>query len=187
MKAAMSAPPIRVSPRLAASVAALFAAALSGGCSFFAQSQPAPCPAISPLPNAGQLTRFDGRGQDATNLLVHAEVNEATATCELRGSSTVRVSLTVTGGVTRGPIAPANETAATYFVAVMDGERVLQQLDYQMPAQFPPNSDRLPYKSDYIDVSVPVSPGKPSTAYHIFVGFRLTPEELAYNRSHGVR
>lgn len=183
----MSVLPFHISPRLAAPAAALLAAAVTGGCSFSAQSQPAPCPAISPLPNAGQLTRFDGRGYDATNLLLHAEVNDATATCELRGSSVVQVSMIMTGTLTRGPIAPAKETAATYFVAVMDGERVMQQLDFQMPAQFAPNTDRLAFKSDYIDVSVPVSPGKPSTAYHIFVGFRLTPEELAYNRSHGVR
>ena len=35
---------------------------------------------------------------------------------------------------------------------------------------------------DPIDLVLPVTPKKSAAAYQIYVGFRLTPEQLAYNR-----
>ena len=47
--------------------------------------------------------------------------------------------------------------------------------------------DKQRLASDPVELVLPVSPDKSGVAYTITAGFQLTPEELARNRTHGVR
>ena len=65
-----------------------------------------------------------------------------------------------------------------------EAEKILDQQDYPMFVSFPPNVDRVGIESQEITLNFPVSAKKQANAYQIYVGFRLSPEELAYNRQH---
>lgn len=177
--------PRRTALRRAATLAAPLLAAFVAGCSTDPANQfPPQCPALSLVQAGGEITKFAGAGRDASDMVLHARITAVPAECERSGSTTVKSTLTVTGSLSRGPAAKGAAPPVTYFVAVLEGDRILQQQDFTLAAEFPPNVDKSSFKSDDIELLTPVSKEKSAAAYHIYVGFRLTPEELAYNRSH---
>ena len=75
----------------------------------------------------------------------------------------------------------------SYFVAVLDGERILDKQVFALRAEFPANADRLRLAGDEVELRLPVTPTKTAAAYRIQVGFQLSPAELALNRQRGRR
>ena len=172
----------RAAPEFAA-LAALLLAGLASSCGP-APDQFAPeCPGLAVLRDGGEITRFANTGRDATDMVLKAKITAVPAKCQRDGRTAVLSTLNVQADVARGPAAKADSTPATYFIAVMDGNKVLQQRDFLLTAQFPPNADKTTFKSEDIELTVPVSAEKSAAAYQIYVGFRLSAEELAYNRS----
>ncbi len=101
--------------------------------------------------------------------------------------STVAATLTVAMELTRGPAAPDRTALVTFFVAATEGDQVLDEQDFRLRASFPTNIEHRAFSSDPITLNFPVSKDKSAAAYHIYVGFRLAPEELALNRQRGAR
>ena len=89
--------------------------------------------------------------------------------------------------LTRGPAAPGRRVEFAYFVAVLDGDAILDKQVFPLRAEFPANADRLRFAGDEVELRLPVRENKTAAAYRIEVGFQLTPEELAANRSRGRR
>jgi len=168
----------------AAAAGALLLAGAVGGCGPSDDKFPPACPGLSMLRDGGDLTRFAASGRDVTDMVLHARIVGVPAKCETATPTTVRATLTVEAEVTRGPAAQQRSLPATYFIALTEGDTVVNEQDFPLIANFPPNVDRIGVKSDDIELLLPVSKTKSAAAYHIYVGFRLTPEELAYNRSH---
>jgi hypothetical protein len=148
---------------------------------------PPACPQLRLLADAADLTSFNGRGQDVTDQLLTARIASVPASCESGGRGKVDATIKVVMVVDRGPALPGRTAAVPYFLTVMDGERVMQQKDYAMPVEFPPNVDEGKATSDDIAMEFPVTPQKSAAAYTIYVGFRLTPEQLQYNRRNAPR
>lgn len=169
--------------RPASLAAGLLAAALAG-CSPKDDEFPPVCPSLALLRDGGEITRFAGAGRDASDIVVHASIAAVPAKCKRDGAGAVVSTLNVEAEVTRGPAAQGQDIGLTYFVAVMDGERVVQEQDYPLAAKFPSGADSTLFHGDDIELSTKVGPQKSAAAYHIYVGFRLSPDELAYNRAH---
>ncbi|HEY0421527.1 MAG TPA: hypothetical protein VGC80_18565, partial [Acetobacteraceae bacterium] len=89
--------------------------------------------------------------------------------------------------ITRGPAAAGRSAELGYFVAVTDGDRLVDMQDYTIRGNFPPNVDRVSVLGQEIALVLPVTSDKPASAYKIYVGFQLTPAELEYNRRRGLR
>lgn len=181
--------PARPSParrRAAALGIALAATGLLAGCGTPRDNEfPPACPGFALIRDASRLTRFAGAGRDATDMTLHAEITAVPAKCQTADSTHVRATLSVTADMTRGHAAPPDAAATvTYFIAVTEGERVAQEQDFAFVVRFPPNRDRLTIAGDEIELLLPVSKSKSAAAYRLHVGFRLTPEELAFNRGH---
>jgi hypothetical protein len=87
--------------------------------------------------------------------------------------------------VQRGPAMKGRDAEVAVFLAVAEGETVLDKKVYPVPVQFPPNVDRLLISSGDIDLDLPVSRRKSGAAYGIIAGFQLSPDELAVNRRAG--
>jgi hypothetical protein len=163
---------------------ALLLAGLAAGCGSSEDKFPPPCPALSLLRDAGDLTRFDGNGHDVTNMVLQARISSIPANCETADPTKVRATVSVNADMVRGPAAKDATLRADYFIAVTEGTRVLQEQDFTLAASFPSNVNRTTVKGDAIELLLPVSKTKTAAAYQIFVGFRLSPDELAYNRAH---
>ena len=165
----------------AAIPAAVMTAVLLAACSPSDQFAPA-CPELKLLKNGADLARFNERGQDVTDLVLSARISAVPATCKAGSRGKVDATMKVVMVVNRGPALPGRSVQVPYFITVMDGDRVLQQKDYVMPVGFPPNVDQGQATSEDILMEFPVTPEKSAAAYTIYVSFRLTPQELQYNR-----
>jgi hypothetical protein len=167
--------------RLAA-LAALPVASLLSGCTAPDEFAPA-CPALALLNDGADLTRFrPGNGRDVTDLVLDARLTEVPASCHSDGPRKVAATLHVTADLHRGPAATTRDVAVPYFVSIVSNGTIIQEADYTLRSSFPPNIDRIRVNGDDIDMVFPVTSERSAAAYKIYVSFRLTPEELAYNR-----
>ena len=174
--------------RSTALLAALFALS---GCGFFSSGSdnklPPICPSLQLLGDASDVTRYRGAGRDLTEIVFDARISAVPAQCTRDSKNVVKTTLQVRTSLTRGPAATTRQAAIGYVVTVMDGEQIIDQQDYAMQAVFPSNVDRLDVTGDQIRLLFPVSAQKQASAFKIYVGLRLSPEELAENRGRGPR
>jgi hypothetical protein len=168
----------------AALVGALLLAAAASGCGPSDDKFPPACPMLSLLRDGGDLTRFVPGGGAVTDMVLHARIVGVPAKCQSVDAHHVKATLSVQAEMARGPAARERSLQATYFVALTEGDSVVQEQDFTLAGAFPANVDRISAKSDDIELLLPVTKTKTAAAYHIYVGFRLTPDELAYNRAH---
>ncbi len=162
--------------------AMLLLSAAVGGCESTENKFAPACPQLSLLEDASDLTRFAGPTQDAATLVLTARISAVPAHCSSGGPGKVKATLHVVADVVRGPAATGTSATVPYFVALVDGDKILNEQDFVLRPAFRPNSDRVSVRDLDIDLTMPVTKTHSAAAYQIFVGFRLTPAELAYNR-----
>ncbi|MBU6499635.1 MAG: hypothetical protein KGQ40_13995, partial [Rhodospirillales bacterium] len=133
------------------------------------------------------LTQFDAHGQDLTDTELQARITGVPAVCGAGPHGTVKAQIQVDMDLSRGPAATGRDVGVPYFITIMRGGAVLEQKDYVATTQFPANLDSIKISDDPINMVFPVSAQVPSGAYVIYVGFRLTAAQLAYNRQHPPR
>ena len=144
---------------------------------------PPPCPRFGILPEGGDLQRWRGAGHDVTDQVLLAQVKGMDGTCKPGGPAVTAVSLSVRFAVDRGPAAPGRVADIPWFVAVTEGNQILDRQTYLLRAVFPPNTDQLALASDPITLKLPTSPKKTAVAYNVWVSFQLTPQDMAVNRA----
>jgi hypothetical protein len=171
--------------RLPTRALALAAVALLAGCAAAPDKFAPPCPSARLLPDAADLTRFNGRGEDVADMTLNARLTAVRAECSDAGRGVVRARmLGVVMDLTRGPALPERAVRVPLFIAVTEGDRLLTEKDFSVAVSFPVNVDRINVTEDTdgTEILLPVSAEKSAAAYSIFVAFRLTKEELDYNR-----
>jgi len=140
------------------------------------------CPNVGLVRDAADLVRYRGAGRDLTDLVLNGRLTGVGGSCKRDGSATVVTTVQVGIELQRGPAAPARQAQIAYFVAVLDGDRILDKQVFQLSAEFPANADRLRLSGDSVELRLPVKPDKTAAAYRIQIGFQLTPLELEVNR-----
>src|SRR5690606_25232608 len=119
-----------------------------------------------------------------------AQISGFQARCDFtdRGRS-VTVDITPRFEVERGPASTGSSADLPWFVAVSDAEdtRILDQLDFTTRAVFEPNVSRGGVTGERVRLTLPNSNGQSTANFNVRLSFRLTPEELAYNRRRGPR
>ncbi len=146
-----------------------------------------PCPGAAILRDAADLSRYRGAGRDLTDLVLNGRVTGIEGSCSRDGSDTVVTNVSIGIELTRGPAATSRTAELAYFVAVLDGERILDKQVFNLRAAFPGNTDRLKLAGDQVELRLPVTRAKTAAGYRIQVGFQLTPVELELNRQRGGR
>jgi len=144
---------------------------------------PPPCPAAGLVRDAADLARYRGAGRDITDQVLTARLTGLSGKCQRDGSGVVVATVTVGVDLTRGPAAPSRNAAVAYFVAVVDGEKILEKQVFNLTAEFPGNTDRLRLTGDEVEMRLPVTPKRSAAVYRIEVGFQLTAAELQFNRA----
>ncbi len=146
-----------------------------------------PCPVASIPRDFGDLHRFRGNGRDLTDSVLEGRITGLDGSCTRDGPTTTVATVSVGIELTRGPAAPGRTTDVSYFVAVSEGEQIIDKRVYTLHAEFPANTDRLRLAGDQVELRLPVTPEKTAAAYRVSVGFQLTPAELEVNRSRARR
>jgi len=145
------------------------------------------CPGAAIVRDAADLSRYRGAGRDLTDTVVEGRITGINGNCKRDGAGTVVTTVQVGIELMRGPAAPGRRAELAYFVAVLDGDRILDKQVFPLRAEFPANADRLRLTGDDVELRLKVKPDKTAAAYRIQVGFQLTPEELERNRQRGRR
>ncbi len=174
----------RMAGRAAPALAAVFSFGLLAGCSAPADKFPPACPQLKLLRDTADLTRVRGAGTDISDLIIDARIDAIPATCSDGPKGSVLAKIKVLMTAARGPAATSAAVALPYLVTVALGEQLIEQQYFVAAGSFPSNVDRVSVTGDEIELQIPVTPERAASAYTIYVSFRLTAAELAYNRSH---
>lgn len=182
--------PVRTVPALL-----LAAVASLAGCGSTDSKNPlanatAPCPAVSLLGDAADLTRFSGPGRDIPSMVLDARLTGYQAKCDYApGHKGLDVTLRLGLSAERGPAATTRTAALPYFVAVTtaDESRILAKANYTASVEFPANVNRVQTSGEEISIRIPAATPGEAAQRQVVLGFQLSPEELALNRQRGPR
>jgi hypothetical protein len=146
------------------------------------------CPRVAILADAADLSRYrDGGGQDLTDLVLDGRIVGFKGGCEREDTTSVRTNVAVDIQLLRGPAATGRNTQVTYFIAVRDGDRILDKQTYNLGISFPGNQDSIRVSAPDVSLIVPVNKEKSAAAYDVIIGFQLSFDELSLNRRRGPR
>ena len=171
--------PVRRSPALALLAAVVMITACSGG-----EKPEAACPrGIIPADSAS-LTRFrEGPGRDLTDVVAEGEIANILIQCKYdKRSVTVDLQIAVIGD--RGPADRSRVAEFEYWVAILDPEQnIVTKQPGRARFEFKDNRTRIGQILSEFEPYIPLADLKKGPDYQILVGFQLTAEELAWNRS----
>jgi hypothetical protein len=142
---------------------------------------PPACPNVAFLTPTADLAVFrpGSDRHDLTALMLAGRMLGIQGKCQPGDdASTVNATVTVGAELTRGPAMPGNRANVPVYVAVTEGDRILDKHVYTLSATFPSNVDRVTVSTPEIFMVLPVSPTKSAAAYSILAGFQLTPDQL---------
>ncbi len=171
--------------RRTALLAPLLLAALAGCSKSDKNAFAPPCPRAAILGDAADLLRFrDGGGRDLTDLVMTGRILGLNGECRPGDTaSQLATSAQVSFQVTRGPAMAGRQADVAIFVAVSEGDQILDKKLIPVHVEFPPNIDTIRLTTDAIPMTLPISPDKSGAAYALTTGFQLTPAELEVNRA----
>jgi hypothetical protein len=151
-----------------------------------------PCPRPAFLGDAADLDLYQpgstrasgpGVGRDLSELVLHARIAGVNGSCrEGDKKSQLPTAVEIVVELSRGPAMQGREADVPVFLAVAEGETILDKQVYLMHVTFPPNQDRVTLGTGQLDLVLPVSPTRSGAAYSIIAGFQLTPEQLEQAR-----
>ena len=176
------------SARAIAGAAALASAFLMAACSSLGSGDPVRCPQATIMPDLQAVAKFGpGPSRQDSNLAYGARMLASSVSCELdkkRNGITVTTKL---GIVALRTSTEVKKGQVTYLVAVVDrNAQILTERDFVVDLDFPSTQRRLEVGEEHTTF-IPLAKGRGGDDYGIVFGFRLTPEELDYNRAHAQR
>lgn len=142
----------------------------------------AKCPDSGVVGGIGRVTRFDGRGTGFVNQTYSATLTEVKSDCSYENNG-VTVKLSVQTLAELGPAAPGRSVDLPYFVAVTDKQdKIVAKKVFSNTVSFAGNQNRGG-GIDTLTEHVPLTKPRDGETYHVILGFQLSQDELAYNRS----
>ena len=148
------------------------------------------CPDYRIIADAVTLVRFrQGPGRDLTDIDFESTIVGIQLACETdidreTGKGTVEVSVTVRFSAARGPANRDRKARFAYFIRVVGpDDKILYGEDFPLTVGFPGNKTQLWFRGQPIVLEFPVTANRGTGFFRIFTGFKLTPEELKFNRA----
>lgn len=142
------------------------------------------CPQAVLVGDAAQLTRFQGSGRDLTDVDFEAAIQPPAIACTFDDDEFAVVGeLQLRILASRGPADDDRTARFEYFVAVATavGRRVIAREEFGLSVPFEGNRTRVVVLEE-LSPRIPIRPDETGAEYRVYVGFKLTPEELDYNR-----
>ena len=150
------------------------------GCSSDEDRQIA-CPRPISVIDASKLTRFAGSGRDLTDVLFEARILSAEIICEL-DELTVDATMQVRFAASRGPAERQRRVQFEYFVAISNAAReVLLREEFDVDIEFPGNRTEV-VALEELTPRIPLSAGERPSDFRVYVGIKLSREEIEFNR-----
>jgi len=159
-----------------------------GSMNIWRAEKPEPCPRITVLGNASEITKFkEGPGRDLIDVVFSAEISNVLNLCKYDvdydsrdGNIHVQLSTIIAGK--RGPADKTHSATIPYFVAIVDQDKkILQKSNFNLKLAFPGNLSQNEVKDEVVDLTIPVSKGLDGRDFEIYIGLQLNREQIAYN------
>lgn len=135
------------------------------------------CPSISILGDATRVTVLDEGRID-----LKAEIRTPSLGCTVAGS-TARSKLSFWVKSAIAPKAPNGARSLPYFVAIISNGQVIAKEVFSLKLAFTETEHSLLVKENVARIDIPIASGKQAEDYSVTIGFQLTPEQAAYNRT----
>lgn len=146
------------------------------------------CPHVAIMPELQAVAKFGpGPGRQDSDTVYGARMLAVDASCSAdkkKNGVTVATKLGVKAlriktDVSKGQV--------TYFEAVIDhSQQILTERDFVIELEWPRTQRELTV-TDELETFVPFAKNANGDDYAILFGFRLTPDELQYNRDHAAK
>lgn len=154
---------------------------LLSGCGPTRDQFPPVCPSVAVVAPTGDLTLYrpGAKEHDLVDQLLQGRVVGIHGKCRPGDNpSKLEADVTVSFRFTRGPAMQGNKLTVPAFVAVAEGDHVLDKKILGIPVDFAGNVDQAEVTSAPVHMVLPVGPKKSGAAYRILAGFQLTPAQL---------
>lgn len=158
-------------------LAAALALALTPAVAIAKPKARATCPSVSILADASRVAVLKADKVDLKAEIVTPELG-----CKLSGTA-ARASLSF---MVKGAIAPeadVNLRTVPYFVAVIEGGKVVEKKVFELKLPFTGSDRKVLVKESIARVDIPISKGRTAADYSVTIGFQLTPEQVVWNRT----
>jgi len=143
-----------------------------------------PCPKVTVLPNADNITIFQGGpGRDLVDVQFEGIIAPVSGECLYENDdSELQVELILRIGAIKGPAARSQIQEFPFFVAVADkSKNILNKKVFLSPIEIPTGRRRAAVQEEMVQ-RIPLPSGRSGRDYTIIVGFQLTPEQFAFNQ-----
>ena len=178
-------------PRIALFAASLFvlvfgtiSCSSDGGLGGELAPNPAPCPNILVLSEAGRMVEFDGE-QSLENIAYSAEITDVSIACRYFDDKPITGSLEVEFALGKGPKGASNQKDYTFFVAVTRRDlEVIGKREFKVRGSFNKSRNTVLVKEKINKFIIPRASDKTSGSnFEVVVGLALTRDQVIYNRS----
>lgn len=179
--------------RVPALAVAVLAAASVAGCQSVRdrlgdpEPNPGPCPNALALYDAHRLVEVSGEEVVFANVGFTAEILDVESRCRYTNSdaSPIDMEMGVRMAFGRGPAAVGDSHTYQVFVAVTGLDSfVIEKQVFPVTVEFAPGEDRVERVEIFDPVLIPrAEPDTSGVNFEVLVGFELTEEQLAFNRT----
>jgi len=135
------------------------------------------CPSVSILGDATRVTVMDEGKID-----LKAEILTPSIGCTF-AKSTAKSSLSFWVKSAIAPNAAVGPRTVPYFVAIISNGQVIAKEIFDLKLPFADGEHKVMVKENIAHIDIPIAAGKQADDYAVTIGFQLTPEQAAYNRT----
>jgi hypothetical protein len=147
------------------------------------------CPEYLVPAEAASLSKFrDSSSYDLVDVKYKVNINNVQLGCISNidrktklGSMEVDVNLTFSSEL--GPANPDHKIQFEYFISIVSpDQKILEKKTIPLAINFPGNKTNVNFFSKPVYVTLQIKTEKPVSYYRIFVGLKLTKDEVRHNR-----
>lgn len=161
----------RLVPLLAITLASAGLAACSGE-----DEPPLFCPKVAVLSEASHVTRSAGNSNDIAARVFDARVTGVAGSCTTHDDNQAMLSFRIGFAATSGPAATAPRASLTYFIALTQGDRIIDKKLYPVSFDFANGAEQAVATTTPIKILVPNVPH--SARQQVLVGFQMSQADL---------
>ena len=143
-----------------------------------------PCPVAGALYDANRLVEINGPERHE-NVGFTGSIERVRSFCRYLGANPVNMEIEIDFAFGKGPKAASARRSYPVFVTVTRRDRsVLAKERFDVNVVFPPGKDIVRMTEKVPGIVIPrANETIAGTNFEVIVGFDLTPEQVAYNRS----
>lgn len=140
------------------------------------------CPKVSIIRDLSEVTVLRPGGRDLTDLESRAALADFAGNCEYT-STGVTVNVNVFLIAERGPAMKGDSAKYQYFVALAKpDDSIVSKVYFDTDVTFPAGQPRAGSKEE-LAPKIPLPKDANAKDWKVYLGFQLTPEQLAFNRA----